>query len=235
MHYYTAGYYLVKLRPYPFGDSGFKAVYSCSNCANDSLLFLFGRYWVDNPAENETAKKRYKLTPETIQQIYAWTARMEKAKQIERGYLFYNWKVAVEYRNRFFSHLEDVILLGLYLPVEQAEKLITEMEAECDNADEIGIVHKLKSRELESDEGKVLGYDLIGLEGSTFHCLHCNNIYPSLRKEFGIALNNSGLIDSENKWREVVDYMNDVDSKVEPVPWYFAKIRSIEIGKKTYA
>ena len=235
MDYYIAGYYLLRLRHYPFGNSSFKNVYSCSICANDSLLFRFGRYWDDNLEENEIAQKKYKITPETIQQIYAWTAKMEKNKQIEKGYQFYNLKVAVEYRNRFFSHLKDVVLLGLYLPIEQAEKLIAEFEYECSNENEIGIVHKLKCRELESDNGKVLGYDLIGLDWRTFHCLHCNNIYPSLRKEFGIVINNYGLIDTEDEWRELVDYMNDVDSKVEPVSWYFAKIKSIDIGIKAYA
>jgi hypothetical protein len=55
------------------------------------------------------------------------------------------------------------------------------------------------------------------VEWATFHCFHCNDIYPELRRKFGIALNNFGLIDSEENWREIVDYMNDEDTKVEPV------------------
>jgi len=228
MKYITAGYYLIRIQPIKFGHSNCNKIYTCSTCINESLLSRFGRYWVNSVESDEIARKEYNIDSGTIRQIYVWTSKMEKAKEIECGFLFYRWKTALEYRNRFFSHLNDVVILGLYLPEKQADKLITEFEPDCDTEDEIGLLYRLKRRELEADEGKVLGYDLIGLEWQTFHSFHCNDVYSILKREYGVRINKHGLISSEDNWSELVGYMNDDDSPVEPVPWYFAKIKLID-------
>lgn len=229
MDYYKAGYYLIKTRPISFGNFKDKQVLTCSSCINDSLLDTFSRPWTIHKNEKEDAIKDFGIDYQTIDLIHSWTDKMDTENKIGYPGLFYSIDSAKEYRDRFFSHLKNVSIYGLYLPEVEMENLIKEFEPQGEKMGEIGLRYNLRKRELDNDYGKLIGFDLIGIEsGGDFHTFHCHDLYGDLKRDLEIEINEYGLINSDSKWEELVDYMNDENKGFEPVPWYFTKIRLID-------
>ncbi len=228
MNYWLAGYYLIKLRPLFFGSLKSKVVYTCSSCINDSLLDDFSRSWTRQKNDINSGETGLKIDPELIAQVHEWTNRMDAEQRIGYIDVFYDIKTAKEYKSKFFPDEDNVKLLALYLPEAEAEELIKEFSPKKENEGEIGIVHKLKQKEMNPDSTNVIGYDLIGVEsGGSFHSFHCHDMDLELNEKFGVKLNDYGLLENDGKWKGLADYMN-CDAGGEPVPWYFAQVRLIE-------
>lgn len=229
MDYYKAGYYLIKTRKIDFGTFIGKKVLTCSNCINDSLLDSFSRPWTIRENDKDEVNKNFNINSETLNHIHSWTDKKDIENKIGFPELFYNIDSVREYRDRFFSHIKESMILGIYLPLSEMDNLIEEFEPQGENMGEIGLRYKLRNREHDNDNGKLLGYDLIGVEsGGGFHTFHCHDLHGDLKRDLEIELNDYGLIDNDTKWKELVDYMNDEDKGFEPVPWYFAKIKLID-------
>ena len=229
MDYYKAGYYLIKTRPIGFGNFQNKSVLTCSSCINDSLLGSFSRPWTIHKNDKEEAIKDFDINYETIDLIHSWTDKMDADNKIGYPDLFYSIDSAREYRDKFFSHLNNIKILGVYFPKTEKDDLIKNFETKGEKMGEIGLCYNLRKQEVDNDKGKILGFDLIGLEvGGDFHSFHCHDLYGDLKRDLKIEINENGLIDSDDKWKELVDYMNDESKGFEPVPWYFAKIKLIE-------
>lgn len=136
-----------------------------------------------------------------------------------------------EYRQTFFSHLEDIKTFAIYFDEKEASDILKEFSPKSDNEGEIGICHllKLKIEEQATDEREsLIGYDLIGIEfGGGFHTFHCHDIGKELSDKFGLTLNSFGLFDDCADWKPVLDYLNDEENGCEPVPWFVAKTKLI--------
>ena len=229
MDYYKAGYYLIKTRKIEFGTFVDKVVLTCSNCINYSLLDSFSRSWTILENDISNTIKNFNIDYKTIKQIHSWTNKMDIENKIGFPELFYSIDSVREYRDKFFSHLKDCEIYGIYFPQTEMENLIKEFEPYGENFDEIGLRNRLRKGEIENDNGKLIGYDLIGVESDGgFHTFHCHDLYKDLKKDLEIEINEYGLIDSDEKWKELVDYMNDEDKGFKPVPWYFTKIKLID-------
>lgn len=229
MDYYKAGYYLIKTRPIGFGNFKDKEVLTCSSCINDTLLDTFSRPWTIHKNEKEDAIKDFDIDYKTIESIHTWTNQMDTENKIGYPDLFNSIDSAREYRDRFFQHLNDVKILGVYLPIAEKDDLIKHFEPQGEKMGEIGLRCNLRKQEIDNDKENVLGFDLIGIEiGGDFHSFHCHDLYGDLKRDLEIELNDYGLINNDTKWKELVDYMNDEDKGFEPVPWYFVKIKLID-------
>ncbi len=229
MDYYKAGYYLIKTRPIEFGTFTDKTILTCSSCINDSLMDTFARPWTIQKDEKEDIVKNFNIDYDTIKHIHSWTDKMDIENEIGFPDLFYSIDSARQYRDSFFSHLKECMIIGIYLPQTEMDNLIKEFEPQGEKMGEIGLRYRLRKKEIENDNGKLIGYDMIGIEsGGGFHTFHCHDLYNDLKRDLEIEINENGLINSDSKWNELVDYMNDDDKGFEPVPWYFAKVKLIE-------
>lgn len=224
MKYYLAGFYLIQVRPIAYTGLQEQAVLTCSSCINTSLLDYFSRSWTSDAQDIQKAQSDFGIDLETISNIQDWTDQNDTAGKIGYSKVFNTLESAIEYHQKFFTHLDQVKLLGLYLPESEANRLIEDFKDE--NRGEDGIRKILTKKELETDEGIEIGFDLIGVEiGGNFHSFHCHYQASFLEDEFKVEVNNAGLIKTETKWEELIAYMNDEKSAVEPVPWYFAKVK----------
>lgn len=229
MDYYLAGYYLIKLRQLDFRSFSSKFIYCCSTCINDSLLDSFSRSWTFNSDYLQQVKDYLKIDLTKINQIQEWVEK--KDLEGRTGYLniFYDIAAAKEYRDRFFSNLENIKIFALYFPCSESEDIIKEFELQNSSQVEFGIVHILKNKKKAIGDANIIGYDLIGIElDGNFHSFHCHDLYSDLNRQFGVQLNKYGLLDSDLNWEKLINYMNDEKNGCEPVPWYFAQIRLIE-------
>lgn len=225
MEYYLAGYYLIQVRPFSYEGLKCKGVLTCSGCINSSLLDSFSRSWTSRAEDIQKAESDYNLDLETISNIQAWADQNDEAGTIGYQNVFSTLEAATEYHQKFFSHLDKVKLLGLYLPESDIERLIEDFR-EAKWAEE-GIRINVKKKERERSKGIELGFDLIGLSpGGSFHTFHCHFLADFFEEEFNVDINEFGLIENDVKRQELTEYMNDKNSPVEPDPWYFAKVKS---------
>lgn len=224
MKYYLAGFYLIQVRPLEYGSFKGQEIMTCSDCINASLLDSFSRSWTSREEDIKKAASEYHIDLETLSSIHDWTDQKDTEHKIGYINVFSTLASATEYHHKFFSHLDNVKLLGLFLPEHEADRLIEEFE-EVNRGDD-GIRKNLLKKELETDKGIKLGFDLIGLgPGGRFHTFHCHHLANFLEEEFKIEVNEFGLIKTDSKWKELTTYMNDENSSVEPDPWYFTKVR----------
>ncbi|PSR55901.1 hypothetical protein AHMF7605_21545 [Adhaeribacter arboris] len=239
MKYYLAGFYLIIANPLEYDSFNRPEILTASSCFNCHLLDDFSRAWTSNEEDVQKAIDAFEIAAATISRIQDWTSQKDAAGMLGYENVFNTLESATNYQQKFFSHLDKVKLLGLYLPDSQADKLIKECNVETfkeaneafkdANLEEGGILQLLEKKELETNEGRAIGYDLIGVEvGGSFHTFHCHSLAKYLEKEFKIQVNEYGLIETDSKWQELVAYMNDKNSPAEPVPWYFAKVKLFE-------
>ncbi len=227
MKYYLAGYYLIQTQPLNYGCFLGKEILNCSTCINLSLLDNFSWSWTCKEEDIIKVQSNFNIDLEIVRRIQDWTEQKDTEGKIGLYDVFNTLETAKEYFERFFSHLDKVKLLGLYLPEPETDRLKEEFKNE--NTYYEGIIKNVIKKEPEPDTGSELGFDLIGIDiGGGLHTFHCHCMAGYLEEEFKVEVNELGLINSDAKWQELSAYMNDENSAVEPVPWYFAKVKLFE-------
>lgn len=83
-------------------------------------------------------------------------------------------------------------------------------------------LYQLISRRIElADSGRVLGYEILGVEeGGSCHSFLCNYLEVPYRQELEVRFNDHGLIDDYSVAVHATDYTNLATTGAEPVPWY---------------
>ncbi|WP_036042473.1 hypothetical protein [Leptospira alstonii] len=230
MKYHLLGYYLIQLKKLNYGSLVDREIYTCSTCLNSSLMDNFARSWTCSEEDTINACKSFAIDLQTIQEIQSWTYLKDIEGQTQYIEAFSSKEAAREYKNTFFAHLNKIHLLGVYLPESEAKKLIEDFNPNSPHCGEIGIRKIIRREEVESELGKIVGFDLIGVEMSgNFHSLQCHDLEGEFKKEFKVEFNDFGLIKSEEHWEKLVEYANDEKNGCEPVPWYFAKLKEFEL------
>lgn len=226
--YYLGGYYLIQQRPIDFGSFKSEIVHTCSNCINDSLLEHWSYSWTtNNDLYIEEIKQDYLIDDETISSIRSWIDKAFNDKKIGWINLFKNIDTAKEYRHRFFSHLPETKILGIYFTGIEREKLLNEFKPQNENLGSIGLYDNLQKEMLEKSlKETLLGHDIIGIEiDGSFHSFYCHDISKDLIEKFDLTINNYGLFEDSEKWQSVLNYMNDEQNGFEPVPWFVCKTK----------
>ena len=133
----------------------------------------------------------------------------------------------IEYRNEFFPKSESEVL-SISFPETEREELLNSFDPKKTGFGEIGLSINLKKGIEENTNELTLGYDLIGIEDSSeFHSFHCHDLARELIAKFGIEINEFGLISENDKWSEMVEYMNDGKNGFEPTPWFYVKVNKV--------
>lgn len=229
--YYLGGYYLVKLRPINFGTKKGSLIYTCSDCINDSLLEIWSFPWaIENERVIQEEKEKLEIDGYKINELKNWVAEKLKSDLIGSPNVFMTLESVLEYRQIFFPHLEDLKIIAIYFDEYEALDLVKKFESPTDKLDEFGLRLTLLKR-IEDIEGKdriLLGYDIIGIEvGGSFHTFHCNDLATKISEKFGLMLNDYGLFDHIKDWKPVLEFLNGINTGIEPVPWFVAKVKLI--------
>ncbi|EMN42569.1 hypothetical protein [Leptospira weilii] len=230
MKYHLLGYYLIQFKKLNFGSLIDREVYTCSTCLNTSLMCNFARSWTCSKEDMISACQSFTINSQTIKEIQNWTDLKDIEGQTQYIEAFSSTETAREYKNIFFAHLNKIHLLGVYLPESESKKLIEDFNSDNPQCGEIGIRKIIKREETESELGKIVGFDLIGVERSgNFHSFQCHDLEAEFKKKFKVEFNDFGLIKNEEHWEKLVEYANDEKNGCEPVPWYFAKLKKFEL------
>ncbi len=234
MKYYFGGYYLIKPRKIEFGSKKGKEYLTCSSCINDSLYDSWTLSWT-TPIEEQIKELRNELQIDEQKQeeIQKWAD--EKFENGKMGWLevFSDLETLREYSHKFFRHIKNKVILKILFPENEMEDYLREFKPKKDKEGKSGIYENLTKRMeyTNSNDNEVfIGYDLIGAEtgGAGFHTFHCHDLTNDLKREFGIELNEYGLIEKIRNQKEIVDYMNDEENGFEPVPWFLIKVMKVK-------
>ncbi|MFD1014660.1 hypothetical protein [Winogradskyella rapida] len=228
MRYYTGAYYLIKLRDSNFGTYEGKKLHTCSICINDSFFNAWSISWAED-GKNVSAetKSDFNLNEKLIKEIQNWTDKKMEENKIGWICTFADLETLTEYKSSFFPKAESEIL-SINFPETERDKLLNLFNPEKTTFGEIGLSINLKKGISENKDEQTLGYDLIGIEDSSeFHSFHCHDLASELIKKFGIEINEYGLISENDKWTEMVEYMNDEKNGFESSPWFYVKVNKV--------
>ncbi|MBS1501471.1 MAG: hypothetical protein JST32_05385 [Bacteroidetes bacterium] len=225
--YYLGGYFLIKPRLVDFDSLKHKKIYTCSSCINDALVDNWSFTWTaNNNAQINTVLNDFDIELNKVTQIRKWVDEEYEKGKIGWQSVFADLETARLYKKTFFSHLNDIQLMSVYFSETEAEVLI-----ETFQTNQIGLYQSLIKRipEAQSPNETLIGFDLIGIENSgDFHTFYCHNISEDLINKFHFEINSYGLLNAIDDWKAVLDYMNDEETGLEPVPWFFVKVKLLQ-------
>ena len=227
--YFLGGYYLTKLKPKNYGDEQGNLIYTCSECVNDHILDIWSYSWTtDNNKQLDEIKKNYHFADKQISEIRDWVDNKYNENKIGFLNVFIDLETALEYKNKFFAHFNDIQILALYFDTYERAEILEEFKPKSEKMGEIGLRLTLLKELEEQKNENFLGYDYIGIEiGGSFHTFHCHDIGKELSQKFGLTLNKFGLFDSNINSKQVLDYLNNEENGCEPVPWFITKTKLV--------
>jgi hypothetical protein len=237
MKYYLGAYYFIKLHKAKYGSIKDTRIYTCSTCINNSYFDSWSITWsaVNNSGNVKEAKEEFNLTNSQIIGIQTWADQKFEEKKIGWINTFSDYDVLSEYKNEFFSNVQDYLILSINFPETEKNDLLEEFKIKEKGTGAIGLWENVNRNIPEvTDESEVeVGFDLIGVELSgDFHTFHCHDLADELIQRFNIEINQYGLLAHENNWEQLVEYMNDEENGFEPVPWFFVKVKMIDEKNK---
>ena len=229
MKYYIGAYYLIKLKPVEYGTIKGSEIYTCSRCINDSFFDSWAISWATTEKkELEETKRTFNLTDKNIEEIQVWADKKLDEEKLGWINTFSNLKTLTEYKEKFFPNNSDFEILSISFPESDLNEALEMTRPTESNSGEIGIYSTLKNKELDLEKNEFLGYDIIGIEISgDFHSFKCNNLAIELKDKFGPKINEFGLIDNCENWKEILEFMNDQENGFEPVPWFYVRVNRI--------
>jgi len=229
LRYYIGAYYLIKLRKSKFGTYEGKELHTCSTCINDSYFDAWSISWTENgKIISQETKSDFNLDKNLIGRIQKWSDQKFEENKIGWICTFADLKTLTEYKKSFFPEVKAEIL-SINFPETEKTEFLELFNPEKSSNGEIGLSKNLKKGIIESGTELTLGFDLIGIESSgEFHSFHCHDLASDLIEKFGIEINEFGLIKENDRWNEMVEYMNDEKNGFEPTPWFYVKINKIK-------
>jgi hypothetical protein len=86
---------------------------------------------------------------------------------------------------------------------------------------------------ISNEKGRIVGYDIIGNDSFELGRLSLDsflvhNLGHDISERFGVQLNDYGLLKGTTKMEEIMDYMNDPESSVEPNEWAWVQVKLFE-------
>jgi hypothetical protein len=230
MNYYLGGYYLIKLHPITYGMDKGNIVYTCSDCINNNLVNTWSYSWTTQYDEQaDLVKESLGISKEGITDIRAWVDNKHDENKLGWINVFMDIETALEYKNAFFSHLNDIKLMALYFDEDECNALVKEFKPQLESNGDIGLRQTVLKKIAEDQNEPFLGYDYIGIElAGDFHTFHCHGLAKEFSEKFNLSLNKYGLFENNYNSQLVLDYLNDEDNGYEPVPWFIAKIKLVE-------
>lgn len=229
MKYYQAGYYLMKINRINYGSIKNRELITASDCINDSFFDSWAFSWAFDGKEKSKIAKELGLPEERIRHLQKWVDDKLELNKIGWQNIFYSLEELNEYKNEFFKNRNDLVTLGLSFSETEIDDLIEKFKPQTEKDGEIGIRYALKYRNPENPKGKFIGYDIVGIKlGGRFHTIHCHDLQEELVHKFGIEFYENGLVKSCEDWKKITAYCNDESNGLEPVPWFYCKVKIYE-------
>lgn len=223
MDHYLGGYYLVEGIPRPPQLSEFlpPMLWTISSCFCTVYPDTWALSWVNAaPEEREAVRRRLGLDATGFRTLQAQVDSAFEAERFGWPNVWLDCASAESFYGQYLAAVPHIRLLAVALPDVYLDGFLQHHAL----APELGAsgLYQLLSRRIElADFGRVLGYEILGVEeGGSCHSFLCNYLEVPYRQELGIRFNDHGLIADYADAARAADYTNLPTTGAEPVPWY---------------
>jgi hypothetical protein len=206
--FYCGGYFIVRPTPkedFPDADILPTNILSASPCICEMYPDEEGFLWNSTIPSRVHDIQKLGLDEGSFQHIKHWINLRLENQQIGWPNVFFDLETAVEFYRTYLIHLPDLRCIGIGLSECHVKKLFDPSFIE-----EGGIFQCLDQKKPLSDNGKLLGYEVLGYDTNHFHSYLCNGLqieYPNL----GIELNSYGFITSIEQATEAAEYISGLE------------------------
>lgn len=189
---------MTKLKPKSYEDDKGDFIYTCSECINEYILDSWSYSWTtDNNKQIDKIKKNYQFTDQQIDEIRNRINNKFGDNKIGFLNVLTDLETAIEYKDRFFAQLEDIIIFTLYFDTKACADILEEFQTQSEKMGDIGLRLTLLKEVKENENEVSIGFNYIGIEiDDSFHTFYCHDIGNKLSDKFGLTLNKFSLFDS---------------------------------------
>ena len=219
--FYSGGFFLIRA-----GHPGWKEldaelippkIVSLSNCMNKKFNIIWT--WIP---ENKESAVEFGIPESKWDELNSWCSEGYEEK-INLGGMFTSKYVAQQFIKQFLPDTTDLYLIEAGLP--KYIKPLTWNEPATDDRPEEGIEKRISKKLSISQDGTILGFDVIGFEYNNLsHSWICTYIHRDMHELYGIKPNQYGLLDDYEDAKKVYEWIEQDENKLtraEPIPYDF--------------
>lgn len=186
----------------------------------------WGLSWAASPDDVENVRKKLGITESEISTIQSEVQSMFDKGEYGLPNVFSTLDAAQKFRGTHLQKIETHIV-RLALPDSWVTECISEMDPGGDLI-KPGYQLNLRKNEVDREDGKILGYEVLCWDVGAFHSFICNGLEKDYEEKLGIKLNQNGLINDLEDAVRATEYTNRGDVGAEPGYWAPFRL-SIEI------
>jgi hypothetical protein len=226
MSFFAGGYFIV--RGYINEGNGYipQNYYTVSNCIGDIIPNTWAWNKTLSKKECNQIKVDYNIDNNQIQNIRETTLELMKNDKFQLPYIFPSIDIAREFYIKYFSHLEDVKIMGISLNEKYTNEFLVE-----EGNDDFGVSVNLSLSKSIDSNGKFIGYEVLGYEYWGFHTMYCHrNLINYCITELHINFNGRGLVDTLEDAEKIVNSIREAKVVAEPALWQPWAVYEFSIG-----
>jgi hypothetical protein len=213
--YISGGYYVLKTipRPHDLSDILPSTLLTLSTCFTRVVRDIIGLQWdkCENVRESVAEEAREFGIPQArVPELVAWA----KAQRNRNDIVYSEVEPALELRHRFIGE-PSARVVGIGLHTSVLDSFESQLEKDINLGS--GLLELVREKRSPAEGGKVLGFEPLGFEATTFHSWLCHYAPDEVFKRFGIRPNQLGLIDGLDEAKRVNDYL--LETGAEPAIW----------------
>lgn len=176
-----------------------------SNCIGVIHPQFFGWQRPRAGVERESYRERLGLTEQQIRRMENDVKRLEDRQLIDADSRFVRLDDACDFYSNYMGHLSNVRVVGLSTDAASLH-LWQQEDMFCFAPPADGPV-----------QGTLLGGDILGYEGSSFHSYLCNGLEEDIAAAFDWRVGELGLM--ENAFADIAAFARFIAGQGEPVTW----------------
>ena len=207
MNFQMIGYYIVDpvIKP-EYISLPCKTLLSISPCICDIHPNLNNCFWDKHDADRTAYKAQLGLSNGAFSKLLSTVAELFNSKLLDVDGRFISLADAHSFYNSYLSNRIDAKIIGVALLQDNVEKLIGEYWG-------LNAAAPRKTPE----QKQLLGGEIIGFDGGSFHSYLCNGLEKDISKQYTIITNDCGTI--QNDYSQIQQFADYIQGKGEPVLW----------------
>jgi hypothetical protein len=154
---------------------------------------------------------RLGIAPEQLEALARWLDDAYEGGRVRWPNVLATPEVGRSFAAEYALDTDSLVLLGIALPEHHVETFLREEE-------ESGIRQLLEERTPLAPEAEHLGYEVLGLDFSTFHSWLCNHLERDAARDLGVTPDERGFLKTLGEAERVAEWANE-DEGTEPVLW----------------
>ena len=218
MNFLNIGYYIVEPMPTPeYLDLRCKQIITVTECICNVHPSLIGCYWLNQEKRQSEYKKLLGLSDETFTELKETVMHLYEEHKLDVDSRFNELPNALLFCKKYLSNQPNMRVISIALEDTYKDVFIEDAGENLN----VAILCEQKN------DGKLLGYDILGWDWSSFHSYLCNGLNKDISDKYPLEINEFGLI--QNPYSQVKEFAKCINGMGEPVLWLPFAVYSHEV------